>query len=100
MTLNEALRAIRDCGCPKTPTECGCWTTDDPDVYRLRGESADGVPDWWVYRQPVGWSLSREIGWYVQQGDAEDLHGLVRLASAMDAASRALDDALAKEGDA
>jgi len=70
----------------------GPWQTsidDDEITHFYEGESGDGEPSWTVTLTPSGTSLRREIGWYVQIGDADGID-LVGLAKAMDAADRAL----------
>jgi hypothetical protein len=95
--MQSTLRQIACHGCSDADP-CWCWDQDD-DAWVFVGESADGAPDWRVSMIWNSYLVQRKIGWYVQRGDAKDAADLLRVARAMDAASRALNDALDAEGD-
>lgn len=69
------------------------WTRDGGDLVRA-GEDADGVPSWRLSYSVCGWHVTRAIGWYEQQGDADADEDVPRLMRAMDAADEALSEAL------
>lgn len=82
MTQLQALQAISQ-GVWLRPTR---WE-------HTRGDAVE-TPKWTVYDQVgQGW-VTREIGWYKQEGGFDNYEGLVKLARAMDAADKALMAAL------
>ena len=92
MTLLEALQAIAEGEWREVSLFAGGL------AWEYLGESADGEPSWRVRvhgsRDKVRGSVRREIGWYEQSGDWQDYAELVRLARAMNAASKTLEQIL------
>ena len=87
--MDEALRkAIAAAG--YDPDE---FTFDEHlEEWVCQGEDADGVPSWNIGQGD--WTVTREIGWYVQRGDASDPDEVGILMTAMDCADRALSKSL------
>lgn len=74
-----------------TGTDPDDWERDDFTNHVYEGELADGEPTWRIVREYGFWSVTREVGWYTQIGEADDDDDLFDLMRAMDAADRALE---------
>lgn len=80
LTIEDALQQIA----------AGEWEYDaDFESWAFAGGDD---PSWSL--DPSGLTLTREVGWYKQLGEARDLRELVQLARAMDAACTAINDHL------
>ena len=89
---NEKLSAI----IPRLTAEFNDgWEFDDGDLFCL-GECCDGIPAWRISPGYGGYRIYSEMGWYEQQGDALDEDDVFRVMHAMEAAEKALNDALSQ----
>ncbi len=96
MTLAAALIVIGGCGCQ--PDEgCACWHGDGEEWTYGDGDADDPELTVIVWGERA-YTLTRVQGWYEQRGDADSLLALTVLARAMDAAAKALGDALGSRG--
>jgi hypothetical protein len=74
---------------------------NDGDLH-CSGESADGVPEWLISIREwsdgsCSYGIKRIIGWYEQEGEADNVDDLVLIMHAMDAAAAAFNDATRRQ---
>lgn len=77
---------------------CDEWTIDDDGVVVHEGECGDGDPSWRIEPNHDVFAVHFEMGWYLQDGEAEDEASVIRLMNAMVAADKALDASLREQG--